>query len=338
MKHLYKFLFFSIIINSASIISVAQINLVPNFSFEQYDTCPNSQDQIQYAIGWSTYSDVFSTPDYYNSCSSGFFNVPNGAGGYQMAHRNCSAYAGLVTWGSSGNDREHIGIQLNQPLIIGQKYFVSFYTVMGEVILGGNHYGMPSNGIGMRFSSVSYNPGTPCPIDNFAHLYSPTIINDSINWIRISGSIIADSAYQYLILGNFFDDANTDTMQYSCGSCFNSESYYFIEDICVSTDSLLCNGGIDVLSCAVFVLDTISNEKVSVFPNPAYNFITVLSQNNFRAEILLCDVFGKVVYSEKVNSANNLKINLSSFSSGIYVLKIVDESEKISICKKIIKL
>ena len=174
-------------------------------------------------------------------------------------HRNCSAYAALIVWGASGNDREHIGIQLTQPLVIGQKYFLSFYTVMTESYYSGTYFGMPSNNIGLRLSTVEYNPSSPAPIDNFAHLNSSTVITDSVNWIRISGSVIADSAYKYVILGNFFDDTNTDTMQYSCGTCLNVQSYYLFDDVCVSTDSLLCNGGIDVISCTVSVQEIISN-------------------------------------------------------------------------------
>lgn len=61
-----------------SINSYCQLNLVPNFSFEIYDTCPNTQVKIQYAMGWSKYSFGISTPDYYNACSPDtVLGVPN---------------------------------------------------------------------------------------------------------------------------------------------------------------------------------------------------------------------------------------------------------------------
>lgn len=252
-----------------SFVVKAQINLVPNFSFEQHDSCPTNIDQIEFASGWSKYSISTSTPDYYNACApASGFGVPKNVAGNQSAHRNCSAYAGLLTWGASGNDREHIGIQLTTPLVVGQKYFLSFYTVMGEDYYLGNQFGLPSNNIGLRLSTVSFNGNQPTPIDNFAHLYSSAIIGDSLNWQRISGSILADSAYEYVILGNFFDDTNTDTMQYSCGWCFNSESYYFIDDICISSDSLLANGGLDALSCTTSLDEMTLGEEISIFPNP----------------------------------------------------------------------
>ena len=318
--------------------ALSQTNLVPNFSFEIYDTCPNAPDQIQYALGWNKYSNINSTPDYYNSCAPATgFGVPKNIACYQPSHRNCSAYAALVTWGTTSNAREYAGIQLNQPLITGQKYYISFYTVMAGYFAGGNYYDMPSNNIGIRLSTVAYNPSNPCPIDNFAHLRSIVVINDSINWMRISGSIVADSAYNYLIVGNFFDDANTDTINYNCGNCWNSFSYYFVDDVCLSTDSLLCNGGIDLLPCNVSVNENIFDDGVSVFPNPASDFVTLTFQNNQNAEILLYDVFGNIIYDAKTQNETVFNIPLSPFSKGYYILKIINEN-KLPITKKIIRL
>ena len=321
--------------------SFAQINLVPNFSFEQNDTCPSFGDQIQFATGWSKYSNSASTPDYYNSCSSpNAMGIPKSFWCYQQAHRNCYSYAGLGTWTkvTNQNFREHIGTELSQQLVIGQKYFISFYTVMGEFSSGGTIFGCPSNNIGIRLSTVSYNGNNPVPINNFAHLYSSAIISDSINWVRISGSIIADSAYNYIIVGNFFDDVNTDTIQYNCPSCQNLASYYLVDDICLSTDSLLCNGGIDALPCIVSVNEIDLSNEVNLFPNPVFDIVTLSFQNNLSAEIILYDVFGKIIYSNRIQNENSITINLSSTSSGTYFLKIINLNSNYSLIRKIIKL
>jgi len=181
-------IFLTIFILKKSSFVIAQINLVPNFSFEQNDTCPNTEDQIQYALGWAKYScnsPYISTPDYYNICSPDtLMGIPKSSTGFQNAHRNCTAYAGLVSYSIPGwpNYREHIGIQLSSPLTIGQKYFLSFYTVMGgDILQGGYYYCMPSDKMGMRLSTVAYNPSNPAPIDNFAHLYVSTVLNDTLN-------------------------------------------------------------------------------------------------------------------------------------------------------------
>ena len=314
-------------------------NLVPNFSFEQYDTCPTFGDQIQYATGWNKYSNPISSPDYYNSCSpDSAFGVPNSAVSYQPDHRNCSAYAGIITITNNPNEREHIGIQLAQPLVVGQKYFLSFYAVMGsEKKIAGIYYEMPSNNIGVRLSTVAYSPNNPCPIDNWAHINYSTVLNDSINWTRVSGSIIADSAYAYLATGNFFDDANTDTINYNCGSCINNYSYYLIDDVCISTDSLLCNGGIDTISCITSVNEVTCENEIVIFPNPTSDFLNISFTKDACAEIELYDILGNIIYSEKVSFRKNIGINVSSILPGYYFLKMI-KSENYFTMKKIIKL
>jgi hypothetical protein len=316
-----------------------QVNLVPNFSFEQYSTCPTAQDQVQYATGWDKCSNLGSTPDYYNACSSSsLMGVPQGYFFYQQAHRNCGAYMGLVTRTNNPNDREDIGIQLSSPLIIGQKYYLSFYTVMGGSYDGTFYYESPSNNIGMRLSTIAYTSSNPAPIDNFAHLRSVSIINDTANWVRITGSIIADSSYNYLMLGNFYDDTNTDTTTLNCGACVNLYSYCLVDDVCLSTDSLLCNGGIDVLLCTVSVPEIMLNNEIIFFPNPVTDILNVSFQDNSLSEINLTDVFGEIVYSERIEGKTSVNINISSFPSGLYFLKIINKKNEKTISKKIVKL
>lgn len=313
-------------------------NLVPNYSFEMYDTCPNTGDQIQYAVGWSKYSDFISTPDYYNSCAaSTAVGVPQSYFMYQPDRRGCNAYVGLVTWTTNPNEREHIGIQLSQALTIGQKYFISFYTVMGGTGGSGDttwYYESPSNNIGLRLSTVAFN-SSPAPIDNFAHLRSTTIITDTLNWMRISGSIIADSAYEYIVVGNFFDDINTNTVTLSCGNCLNNYSYYLVDDICVSTDSLLANGGMDAFPCTVGVGELNPVNELSVFPNPTSGLCTIDLNHEEIKEVCVYDFLGKAILSKEVSN-NHVTIDLTEFPDGIYILRIITK-DNISATKKIIK-
>jgi OOP family OmpA-OmpF porin len=85
-----RILFYLIFFSPA--FAVAQINLVPNPSFEIYNTCPNSGGQITYATGWFTAT--LGSPDYFNSCSAGY-GVPSNGFGYSNA-QDGNAYAGEV--------------------------------------------------------------------------------------------------------------------------------------------------------------------------------------------------------------------------------------------------
>lgn len=304
-------------------------NLVPNFSFEDTVQCPWTADQIEFAVGWSKYSsnNINTTPDYFNSCSSdSTWGVPNSFFIYQEERRNCTAYMGLVTWQTLANSREHIGVQLNQPLVVGAKYYISFYTVAGGLFFNGDYLEALSNNIGLRLSTNTYNPSNPAPIDNFTHLRSTSIITDTVNWVRISGSIVADSAYNYLMLGNFYDDANTDTLTQNCATCLNLGSYYLVDDICVSTDSTLCNGGIDSLPCnsSVSVWEHELTEAVLIIPNPATDQIQVRLNSTATRQLSIYDITGRIIWRKAIK-AQSLKLQVADWPRGHYVL--VEESK-----------
>lgn len=304
-------------------------NLVPNFSFEEYLDCPTMEDQVEFATGWSKYStsNINSTPDYFNSCApSNGPGVPQSYICYQLDHRNCTAYMGLATWNSSfANYREHIGIQLSEPLVLGQEYYLSFHTVMGGVTSGSDYIDSPSNNIGLRLSTVAYSPSNPAPIDNFAHLRSQSIISDTLNWVRVSGSIVADSTYNYLMLGNFYDDANTDTTTLICGSCTNLGSYYLIDDVCISTDSVLCNGGLKDLSCVVSVEEYSFNEEFSLYPNPANDLVTVQNNSNTPFDIEIYNSIGQLLYREQNVNSEVVRLDISLYGNGLMFIKTISQ-------------
>ncbi len=335
MRLFYQIAFF-VLCGLVSSYSFGQVNLVPNYSFEIYDTCPNTTDQIKHAAGWTKYN--YSSPDYYNACDNDTVSVPDNLISYQPDHRNCTAYAGIGTWCYVPNTREFIGIQLNTPLTIGQKYFISFYAVMGwEKLDNGSYYGIPSNNIGIRLSTVAYSDTNECPIDNFAHINYPFVLTDSVNWTRISGSIVADSAFEYLVVGNFFDDANTDTIGNNCPNCLNFGSYYLIDDVCVSTDSLLCNGGIDAIPCIASTENTNPNEFVKIFPNPAEDFLNISFDNKQNVQVHIQDIFGQIVYSNNIIKESELLIDLRLVPIGIYFLRLNFDGSNRTIFKKIIR-
>ncbi len=136
-------------------------NLVPNPSFEDTLQCPNGGGEIDYAIGWSSYGH---TPDYFNSCDTGFENIPSNYAGFQYAHFG-NGYAGLICYYTPvSNLREYIGIQLSQPLNVGQTYFASFYVSMA--FKHSVRFGIAINNIGLKLSTVSFTSSNTVPINN----------------------------------------------------------------------------------------------------------------------------------------------------------------------------
>lgn len=214
-------------------------NLVPNPSFEDYTQCPNNIAQFNRVENWSVYRN---NPDYFNSCdSTDHASVPYNELGYQSPISG-QAYAGFIAFSLSGNQttsfREYIGAQLNIPLSTGTQYYVSFKvspTISNSPTIGSNKY--VNNNLGVLFRMTST---TQLSIPNFAHVYSNSIISDTTAWVTISGSFIADSAYKYIVIGNFFDDSQTSFLLLNSSGSYPL-SYYYIDDVCVSTDSLGCS-------------------------------------------------------------------------------------------------
>jgi hypothetical protein len=146
------------------------------------------------------------------------------------------------------------------------------------------------------------------------------MIVDSVNWVKISGSFIADSSYKFVEIGNFLTDLNTDTVIIGSPSTFfdlspGYASYYYIDDICVSEDSVTCNLSTDIIDYEIM-------DRIQIFPNPANNIIYI--ENKFpEKEIDKIMIYNSqgiievIFYDFKDNY-----INLANFRSGLYFVSI----------------
>lgn len=277
-------------------------NLVTNPSFENYSSCPSGLGQIYKAIGWDFFNS--GSPDYFNTCGASGLQVPNNSFGYQKAASG-NAYSGIITYNNSSLSREIIGDSLSSPLIISQKYFVSFKLNRAD---DNTVVGYSSNNIGIKLSTVK---SFSVNIDNTAHVYNNTIITDTSNWIRITGSFIADSVYKYLMIGNFFDDINTSIINESSGPF----AYYYIDDVCLSTDSILC------ANFSTSIKKNETTDKLLIYPNPANSEISI--QYKFPFNIAIYNILGqKIIYSTKSKSKDKITIETSRWKNGIYIITI----------------
>ena len=231
MKKMKKFLFVLCFVLGAASLK-GQVNLVPNPSFEDTVACPIYADQVDHALYWYQ---CRGTPDYYNYCSNvlgPYVGVPNNWCGFQYPHSG-DAFAGMIPYDvTSAPYREYIGVPLLSPTIIGQKYYATLWVSWNGTI----GFGLVINKLGITLSTVQYSSANPYPITNNPIAYSDSIYTDSVGWGKIRLSFIADSSYQYLMLGNFFDDALTDTVHLGLWS---QHAYYYIDDVIVDENTFL---------------------------------------------------------------------------------------------------
>jgi len=293
-------------------------NLVPNPSFEEYEVCP-------YTIGFQPgdrpthWRSWLNSPDYFHACAGSLqdidtlVGVPQNGWGNQYAWDG-DAYVGAYCHYLTDEYREYIGAPLSEPLEIGETYGVSFRVSLAT---GGSYFPAMGacNNIGVLFTMTSNTwtdiNGPPFPFRDYAHMYSLDIITDSTGWTLVSGLFTADSAYQHLVLGNFFNNALTDTLGIQP---WNGEvAYYFIDDVCVSRSKGGCAmtgiaEGVGQQS-AFAVFDTQAHQMVLAWPgNAAYH-----------AEVV--DMAGRVIAAGQAHN-ERMRMDAQAWSTGLYIARM----------------
>lgn len=208
------------------IISSSQ-NLVPNPSFETYTSCPTAFGQLSKAIPWygtNNNSELFSP------CVGSTANAPNTGYGFQPA-RTGNAYAGQYFMNGYGSDyREYIQVGLTNTLVTGNCYFVKFYVNCVNMVIN-----YACNNFAAHISTGGYSTNfTGFPATSFTpqiYLVNNPIVKDTLKWIEIGGIYTAAGGENYITIGNFKNDVNTDTVRTNNGTI--NAAYYFIDDVSV---------------------------------------------------------------------------------------------------------
>ncbi|WP_394759188.1 T9SS type A sorting domain-containing protein [Flavobacterium sp.] len=66
------------------------------------------------------------------------------------------------------------------------------------------------------------------------------------------------------------------------------------------------------------------NSKISVYPNPTQNIVTISYKSLSSTNLEIIDPVGRLVRTIKLNE-NTTKIDISNFSNGTYIFKIISE-------------
>jgi hypothetical protein len=289
------------------LVQIAAQNLVPNPSFEDTIECPTSVTEIFKAQNWLSFRE---SPDYYHGCNNninGIVGVPSNWICYQDAHTGM-AYAGIITYeltGAPPPQREYLAVRLIEATKAGHTYSLTFYINFA----GGVGFTIAANNLGVVLTNGYYSTSNPYPITNNPIAYNDSIYTDTLGWSKVSLSFVSDSAYQYLVFGNFFDDQNTDTINWGQ---FNSHSYYLIDDVCLSVGQVGC----DITSVPE---ETTMISELVIFPVPASDALHVQFAQHTQG-LRVIDMYGREVFSSKDSSSGELLIDCSSWSSGCYIL------------------
>ncbi len=308
-------LFHFLILVLLPIKAIGQTNLIPNPGFELASQCPDNWSQLNRSFNWQVCK---GSPDFFASCGSvDSFSVPQNLIGNQSAASG-NAYCGLILYDkSNGGNDEIIGTQLTQSLAVGTKYFVSFKVVWKY----NNPYSIccSQDKIGVLFSTVPYDLSNPPPQNNFAHVFSSSIISDTSSWTRVVGTIITDSSYSYFMLGNFFNNSNLLINNISPS---DNSSYYFVDDICVSTDSMFA------VNYSTGISTNFPTQNISIYPNPANEYFNIeVIGSNKPFDLRIYNSLGQLLYEQKNNPVMGTRIDICEMNESLLLIEIVSENQ-----------
>lgn len=288
-------------------------NLVPNPGFEETDSCT-------FGLGLGAVHDWFTasgTPDLFQSCQPYGNGVPLNLLTFQYPFEG-ENYVGFFTYYANGPEeqREWIMAPLLSPLVPGQTYYCSFRA---NAAFGGNaQYPMiwlASNRVGLLFTTYERHwlQGNPYPVAmNQAQVQYSQVLTDTVGWTLVSGSFVADSAYTYVMVGNFFNNALTDTVHFAPEGdpwLWHPWGYTLVDEVCVSLNPEGCELGQAVAG--------LESTRPYVYPNPAIGQLFI--GHAAGREAVVRDMLGRSLWRGKVQD-DHFVLDVSKWARGTYVL------------------
>ncbi len=338
MRHTFLISTFFILFIGISNNTHAQ-NLVPNGSFEKHYICPFLSAQLEDTIIYNWEWD-WGSPDYFCECATNTTNNPNywvdiplNFTGFQYA-RTGSCYAGFAhnALGLLCTDLdENIKTNLSNKLINNQLYNFSCYVSLSDA----SPYSMDGFDVYLsNDSSLQPYRISPCTFTITPQIThrGKGIIDDTLNWIRISGQFKANGTEDHLFIGTYSALAPSGTKKNSFTPMqFTWDipaAYYYIDDVALWPSDTIppqCNAGLDKSICwgdSVRIgthnysdysyqwkagVNTSFNRNYSsgfIWVSPKYTTTYILETTDFRYEksydtvtvvVELCDIKAKEV-------------------------------------------
>lgn len=204
-------------------------NIVPNPSFEEYSGIP---------LGWfykgSHFTEVMQFWNAATTASPDVFgpevHVPafwREKGFGEHPAKEGASMVGITVYGcvdGKPHCREYVQVRLNESLVIGQRYEVSFWT---------RHLdrSMRINNLGAHFSVEEISDLGDEALEIVPTVFSEEIIRAAKSWVKFSASFTAEEAAEFIIIGNFHTDDQTKAVNF--GSNPLKYAYYYIDDVIV---------------------------------------------------------------------------------------------------------
>ncbi len=251
--------------------SLLSQNLIQNPSFEQYEACPARLGNFESDVThWST--PTKGSTDYFNSCST-IMGTPENFNGTQPSDFG-KGYAGIYLY-APDDYREYVQVPLTQTLEKGKTYQVSFYISLAE------RSDFAVKDFGVLFSKEKLSLDIKKELSKM-HRYKvegnsynsmeigyTNFYRDTRDWVLVSTRFEAKGIENYLIIGNFKNNAGTRKFKTKRGA--KQGAYYYLDMVVlhpVPLSETLVNSKYD----ADLVTEDYELDKIHIFKNVLFNF------------------------------------------------------------------
>jgi hypothetical protein len=202
-------------------------NLVVNPSFETLDEKAKKKntvvDSLERIVGWK--SPTIGISEIYKTEENGWIEDQTSSRGQRNFKARTGEHVARITT-YNGNASwynfylKYLENELSDSMVVGQKYYIGFWS---------HFHCLATNSIGMSFSTTSVKSDTalrlrlrPKALLRVVKNYDPNNI-----WHLTVDSFIADKAYKFIIIGNFFSNDST-----ALGGSKKFDHYFpFIDDV-----------------------------------------------------------------------------------------------------------
>lgn len=208
-------------------------NMVLNPSFEDYDVCPQDytfMDQSHKLIPYWTYPS-FTTPDYFNKCSSGQAKVPDNFAGYSDP-KTGNGYMGAILSGTDRDFREYVQGTLKEPMVAGQVYCVTFWYKLAS----GSKFAVDQLSVYFVNDIVANDNKTYLDYKGQLNNEKGLFLDNTEEWEQYCQLYTATGGETHFIVGNFKDYENTNyvvTGKDTKNKRGKSYAYYFYDDFAI---------------------------------------------------------------------------------------------------------
>lgn len=242
-------------------IAVSAQNVVPNPGFEDFSSCPVTfnVDNLLECEPWVV--PTAGTADYFNACHvGGIVGVPLNLFGSQAANTG-NAYVGGYGYHSGiPGYREYVQVQLAEPLVGGTSYSVSLYYSVASLTC-------PIDQLGIYISTSAITDMSSQPLPVVPQVTLTSGIVPDYDWHLLTGCFIALGGEEYITIGNFASDGETN-FDSGCPPFFGAiASYMYIDDVSIEEGP---PGGEILFSLPDDLTICESYEIVAPVPNASY--------------------------------------------------------------------